>query len=247
MINKRKFELPPCYSLYWANIENSLLLNQRKVFDYLKIDLVQDFRDKKEHGSWIEEIIINSKDDIVVIADIDAFPIKREAYINGINEARRVGIFGLAQHSNLDSNNELYAGPMFLFIRRDLYFELGTPALSPTPKVDAAEIISILAKKAGYTPSLLFPTVTIEPKWSLGDRGVFGIGTFYGELEFFHLFESRMKSSLTLFESVANDIFNSNKLDFGYYIKIIKGNNSVIQKTKSFIERWPLWKRSYFL
>ena len=243
----RKFDLPPCYSLYWDNIENSLLLNQRKVFDYLEIDLVQDFRNRKEHGSWIEEIIINSEDDIVVIADIDAFPIKREAYIKGLKEARSVGIFGLAQHSNLDSNNELYAGPMFLFIRRALYFELGSPTLSPTPKVDAAEILSILAKKAGYSPSLLLPTVTLEPKWPLRDRGVFGIGTFYGELEFFHLFESRMKSSLTLFESVSDDVINSNKLNFDNYINIVRGNGSISQKIISFLNRLSIWKRFYFL
>lgn len=100
-----KNQLPECYSLYWKNISSSILLNQRKVFDFLGINLVQDLDDLREHGDWIKEKIETSNQEIIVIADIDAIPTSINSYIYGVKSAKKHGIFGLAQFSN----NDLYA------------------------------------------------------------------------------------------------------------------------------------------
>ena len=64
------------------------------------------------------------------------------------------------------------------------------------------------------------PTACVQPKWPLGHQGVFGIGTFYGDNEYFHLFESRLRKNQRIMSAVADDIVAGQGLDFGKYLRL---------------------------
>lgn len=215
-----------CHSLHWNNVDKVIISSQRQVFNHFNIDLIQHNDHGKEHGIWMEEVINDSNEEIIVFADIDAFPLNLEAFKEGIIKAENGIIYGLAQHSNLSVKNDMYAGPMFLFLKKDLYEKLGAPSLSPKGNFDAAEIISVKARELDVPIELIYPSTCLKPKWALKDKTVFGIGTFY-ENKFFHLFESRNKTSVRLFKTIADDIIRGNSFDFSEYLKIVNHESKI--------------------
>ena len=60
------------------------------------------------------------------------------------------------------------------------------------------------------------------PKWALKDQGIFGIGSFYGECEFFHLFESRHPHYEAILEAVVDDVVSGRPLNFQHYIGLVE-------------------------
>lgn len=217
-----------------------IIKSQKDVFDTLKIEIIQQHLDKKDHGEWMTGILQASKDeDIVFFCDIDAFPMKSSAFAKALEIVDDNKIFGLAQHSNRASSSEIYAGPMFLGVKRKLWAQLGIPSLKADARVDAGEILTLKARQAGIPVEMIYPTVCIKPKWGLGDAGVFGIGTFYGNLDFFHLFESRLRTSTELMAAVAHDIKASLPLNFGKYMSLVNkgGLCSKIEEFSSKLSR----------
>jgi len=65
------------------------------------------------------------------------------------------------------------------------------------------------------------PTSCLIPKWPLADKGLFGIGTFYGDCEFFHLFESRKPQYEKIFSAIVADVVSDQKLNFSKYLSIV--------------------------
>ena len=222
------------HSLHWKNISQSILNDQRMVFETLNIPLHQNLVDLKDHGEWMMELTeLAANDEVLVFCDIDAFPINPAGYNRAVEFAKSGGIFGLAQFSNHTLSNDLYAGPMFLSFRKSVWVELGKPSLRATTTADAGELLSIRAREADVPLMLVMPTSCIKPKWGLANRGVFGVGTFYGDNDFFHLFESRMKSSVGLFRLVASDVINGRPLDFNSYLGIYKRDSVYAWLSKS--------------
>lgn len=217
---------PIVYSLHWRNISSVIIESQKSVFKYLNIPLSQQENDGKDHGEWMTEILEKSDDeDIIIFCDIDAFPLNRSAYENSVAHARSGGVFGLAQFSNHLPGSEIYAGPMFMALSKSVWIQLGRPNLSASKTSDAAEILSILASDSGVSLQLSHPVCCIKSKWALANQGVFGIGTFYGKFDFFHLFESRQKSSVNLISRVADDIICARPLDFSTYLRLVPSEN----------------------
>jgi len=218
-------QIPPqirVHSLYWANISRAILSGQRTVYRTLGIPLVQHLNDQKQHGIWMTEILADAgADDVIVFSDIDAFPLSSAAYRRAVDYASRGGVFGLAQFSGHTETTDLYAGPMFLALRKSIWENMGSPELSDSPSLDAGEIISIRARELGIPVMLVNPCCCINPKWALAHAGVFGIGTFYGELEFFHLFQARADRSIELFSKVADDVIEGRTLNFAAYLQLM--------------------------
>lgn len=233
-------QTPTVYSLHWKNISPLIVKSQKAVFKHLNIPLSQQEIDRMDHGQWMTEILERSNDnDIVVFCDIDAFPLNRQAYERGLAYAHSGGVFGLAQFSNHIPTSEIYAGPMFMAVQKNVWIRLGCPSLSATKNADVAEMLSIRARHFGVPVMFVQPVCCVKSKWALANQGIFGIGTFYGELEFFHLFEARKKSSINLFAKVADDIICSRPLDFTTYLRLISSENfcdSVNKNIKSFLK-----------
>lgn len=213
---------PKVYSMHWNNISKGIREAQKSVFESLNIDLIQENADQQAHGVWMNEVIDrHASEDIMVFCDIDAFPLTHDAYLAAVQAAEAGLIFGLAQFSNHKDGQDLYAGPMFMAFRKRTWEALGRPSLKSNKHHDAAEILSAQARIHHVGVKLVMPSSCLEPKWALAEHGVFGIGTFYGQCEFFHLFESRQISHEALFAAVAEDVVAHRKLNFKRYLEII--------------------------
>lgn len=208
--------------MHWNNISKCIRDGQKSVFEVLNIDLTQENADQKSHGVWMNEVIDrHASEDIIVFCDIDAFPLTHDAYLAAVHAAEAGLIFGLAQFSNHKDGQDLYAGPMFMAFRKRTWEQLGCPNLKSNKHHDAAEILSAQARSRDVGMKLVMPSSCLEPKWALAEHGVFGIGTFYGRCEFFHLFESRQIAHEELFAAVVEDVVARRKLNFKRYLEII--------------------------
>jgi hypothetical protein len=240
--------IPNVYSMYWDNIPDLILKGQKSVFDFLRIPLIQENANEVSHGVWMNDVIDrHASDDVIIFSDVDAFPLKKDAYHRAVACAQRGGVFGLAQFSNHKKNTELYAGPMFMAFKKSTWEKLGRPQLKSSSANDAAEVISVLARQQQVELFLEMPTSCLIPKWSLAEHGVFGIGTFYGVCDFFHLFESRRPAYERLFESVVSDIVSAKKLNFKKYLEIVstaltEQKGSVVRK--GLLHRIKFWVKS---
>lgn len=213
--------------MHWNNISELILASQKGVFEALEIQLIQENADKMSHGKWMNEVVERHQpEDVLVFCDIDAFPLSRAAYARAVASARSGAVFGLAQFSNHKGTQDLYAGPMFMAFKKSTWEQLGRPSLERSKAFDAAEAISVQARKMASGLDLVRPTSCLIPKWALADQGIFGIGTFYGECEFFHLFESRLPAHEQLFQTVAADVIAGRKLDFSAYLGLTQSLHS---------------------
>lgn len=211
---------PKVFTFYQRNIPAAVLQGQRAVFDHFGIELVQVQDDSISHGDWVTGIFAPKGDDIVVVADIDAFPLNRAAFDRMVAGANEGALVGLAQVANHKDPRRIYAGPMFMAVRRSLYHDLGAPPMTRSATCDVAQALTDRVVAAGLPLTLISPRFAIQPKWALADQGVFGIGTFYGEMEFFHLFQSRKRNSVALFEAVAEGTI-AGRHDFARYLEIM--------------------------
>lgn len=217
---------PLVHSMHWDNISKDILHKQKMVFDALKIPLIQCNANNVEHGTWMNSILAScAEDEILVFSDIDAFPLNQDAYYRAVDAAQKGKVFGLAQFSNHKKTKEIYAGPMFMSFSKKTWRALGCPTLERSRDYDAAESLSFNCRTTGSPLELVFPTSTLIPKWALSDRGIFGIGTFYGDCEFFHLFESRKPKYESIFIAIAEDVTNGRPLNFEKYLSISLSEN----------------------
>lgn len=230
---------PTVHTMHWENIPTNILDKQKAVFAHLNIPLQQHLADKTPHGSWMVKILEQAhSDDIVVICDIDAFPLTRTAYEDAVAHAQAGKLYGLAQFSNHKPGNQIYAGPMFMAFRKRLWESLGAPDLRSSKLYDAAEIMSALARQHHIELVMVPPTTCLMPKWALGHEGVFGIGTFYGQNQFFHLFESRNPAYEAILDAVADDVTQCHPLDFAGYLALCQQLQGTSKPAK---KKWWKW------
>ena len=230
------------YSYCQSNISVTLRQTQKRVFDHLGINLVQQVDDKRSHGEWMQWLIEKHRDDdVVVIADIDAFPLNAESYHNLVRSAKSGAVSGLAQVANHKDPSRLYAGPMFIALRAELYRRLGSPSLKRWANGDVGQKITDLAHEHEVPVHLIEPKFALAPKWDFAGRGVFGIGTFYGNLDFFHLFESRSPENEQIFSAVAEGTI-SGKHDFAEYLRLAS-DQPLPQPVAKKQRGWPFVRR----
>jgi hypothetical protein len=217
---------PLVQSLYWNNIPALVLEKQAAVFRRLGIPLQQCNAHKVRHGVWMNECIAQAAaDDTLVFCDIDAFPMNLHAYQHAVHIASLGEVFGLGQFSNHRKTSEIYAGPMFLAFSKSTWERLGCPDMRSSPEYDAGEALSLAARREGVTLRIVKPSACVIPKYALGHEGIFGIGTFYGENDFFHLFESRDPAHEQILAAVADDVAAGRALDFANYLCIAERLN----------------------
>lgn len=220
------------HSFYRSNIAPQMVAAQAAVFEHLGIPLKQWLDDDLKHCNWIDQILRDESDgDLAVIADIDAFPLTRTAFDLFVQSAEGGAVTGMAQVANHLDPTRIYAGPMFMAVSRTLYQKLGGPSACETATADVAQSLSDAAVRDGVPVNLIYPRFAIQPKWALTDRGVFGVGTFYGDNEFFHLFQSRHASSVALFCAVAEGVV-AGRHDFDLYLAIMDQAERVKKKKR---------------
>lgn len=213
--------IPTVHTFYRSNIAPEMVEAQSNVFQHLGIPLKQWLDDTTTHCEWIDQILRSeSEDDLAVIADIDAIPLNRNGFQSMVDMAASGALVGLAQVANHKDPNRLYAGPMFMAISRRVFRELGAPSSCRTDQADVAQSLTDAAEANGIDVRLIYPRFAIQPRWPLAKEGLFGVGTFYGEQDFFHLFESRKSDALELFCAVSDGVI-AGEHDFGRYLSIL--------------------------
>lgn len=226
------------YSLYWNNINPEIIVNQKRVFETFNCTLVQQNIDKQDHGKWMQELVAKVNiHDVIVFADIDCIPLKKDAISHATRVAEAGGIFGLAQTSNhLNNPRHIYASPVFFAIKKSTWLNMGCPCFEANADNDVAQGLTKAAEEYGIKVKLAYPTSALIPKWPLADRGIYGIGTFYHS-SYFHLFESRGSNYESLFTAVAGDVLARKSLDFDKYLRIAKTcSNNRMESTKTSIQ-----------
>ena len=85
----------------------------------------------------------------------------------------------------------IYAGPCFLVVPTSVYRAVGQPSLEPDDGagLDVGARLTVACRAAGYRVKCLRPTAVEVPKYRLGDRVAFGLGTTYAGMVY-HAFES---------------------------------------------------------
>ncbi|MDO6728169.1 hypothetical protein Q4544_14615 [Cognatishimia sp. 1_MG-2023] len=212
---------PVVHSYYRSNIAPEMLKAQADVFEHFGVPLKQWKDDSRNHGEWITHVMREAKpDEVVMIADIDAFPLSFEAYNDMASKAQQGALAGLAQVANHIDKSKLYAGPMFMAVSSNMYREFGSPELIKNKVVDVAQILTNMAVVSNIPVQMVFPKFAIHPKWGLADQGIFGVGTFYGDDEFFHLFEARRSEAISLFVEVSKGVIKGSH-DYARYVEIL--------------------------
>ena len=211
---------PTVHTYYRDNIPAQLVKAQARVFEHFGIPLKQWLDNTLSHAEWLEQMLSNPTDDITVIADIDAFPLTRAGFDALVESAANGALAGLSQVANHKDPTRIYAGPMFMALPAGLYQDLGAPGLERTDTVDVAQILTDLSQARGKPVTLVPPRMAVQPKWALSDQGMFGVGTFYGEMAFFHLFQSRKRNSVELFCAVAEGTI-AGRHDFQTYLDVM--------------------------
>lgn len=214
-------DIPSTYTFYKSNVDPMIVEAQAAVFAHLEIPLVQQLDDTLDHSAWLTNTMRDDNlGELAVVADIDAFPLNRGGYLRLTDSAMKGSVSGLAQVANHKNPDHIYAAPMFMSVRRDIYKQVGAPDMARTKRSDVAQILTLCAEEKGVPISLIWPKFSISPRWSLAQYGVYGIGTFYGENEFFHLFEARRQQSKDLFLAVAEGVIRG-RHDFDRYLEIL--------------------------
>jgi hypothetical protein len=238
---------PIVVSMYWDNIPLMVLQKQREVFEVLQIPLKQELANGVRHGVWMNDVLRRAgPDDLVVFCDIDAFPLNRAAHEFALAQAQAGSVFGLAQFSNHRPTKDTYAGPMYMALQKGTWERLGRPDMRSSKTFDAAEGLSLAARSQGVPLTLVKPTACLVPKYALGNEGLFGIGTFYGDNDFFHLFESRDQINEQILEAVANDVIAGRPLQFGLYLQIAQASSDASSPLSSAKRgKWQAWFQNY--
>lgn len=213
-----------CLSMYWDSVAPGVLQAQRRVFRALGLPLTQLRTERTLQGDWMMAMLERAADDeIVVFCDVDAFPLKAEVFHRAVQVARDGGIFGVAQtSSHVPATTEVYAGPAFLAFSMPTWRDLGCPDLRATADADVAQLLTRLARRRNATIELLRPTACLEPRWALGNDGVFGVGTFYGEQEFFRMCEAKDARQQAVVHAVADDVIDGHQLSFRRYLEAMR-------------------------
>ena len=88
-------------SMYWDNIDRRVVDAQRRVFEHFGFSIDQQERTGWGHGAFLDEYMAGlGEDDVVLLMDIDCFPLNREIVDKAFAAAREGRLFGCAQSSN---------------------------------------------------------------------------------------------------------------------------------------------------
>ena len=199
------------YTLAWPDTNPDMIKAHSDVCKHLGVDVNYTIQ-RLPHGLWMNELLINSKADVVGFLDIDCVPTNKRVVEEAIAYCvENKSFVGIAQASNhIPPKSHIFAAPAFFFIWRDTWTKLGNPTFSEVPDLaDVAENVSYAAEMADIRYKTLYPVFyTKEPDegaWHLHTYGKYGIGTYFEE-GVYHLYEARMNNNVELFLDVAKNI-----------------------------------------
>lgn len=199
------------HSLYWNNSE-CFVKSHKKVMDHFEIPVQYHHIDGADHGTWIDWVMLNTKEDIIGIIDIDCVPIKPDTIKRSIDYViNNQSFIGLAQCANhIPPYSHVCGAAVYYFIDRKFWENLGKPSFKHNYRGDVSEEISWLAEERKIPYKALYPShferEPIGGVWRLSNYGYFGIGTVFGNCDVYHLYQGRFQQNVDLFVKRCDDI-----------------------------------------
>ena len=165
------------------------------------------------HGKWMNEVLNNTKDDVVGFIDNDCVPTNKQVIEMCFEYAfKKESFIGAAQATNhIPPCSHIFVAPGFHIMSKKCYEKLGRPTYSETKRSDVAEEVSYVAEEKGVKYRALYPTHYDSPStdglWALSNYGYYAIGTHYmGGI--YHLYQGRYQINVELFEKRCEQIVN---------------------------------------
>jgi len=208
-------------SLHWDNVDKDMLAAHKRVMDHFELP-VNYHGTNTNHGFWMDQVMNNSKSDVVVIIEPDCIPLNREKVMEYIKYAYHNETFiGIAQVSNhFPPKSHIYAAPGFYVMSKKVYTKLGAPSFTEERNCDTAEAVCYLAEDKGMRYRSLMPTCfekeSSEGLWPLGSLGYYGIGTVFDN-SIYHLYQSRMAENINMFVERCEQVINGTFTIEGFY------------------------------
>ena len=180
------------YSLYWDNIDTSIVAAQQSVCNHLGLKAEQHRIHGLDHGEWIDWVMSrNDGVDVFLFLDADCIPLTSDRLIHGFNQAASGTLYGAEGAANHIDPARSYAGAWYVFVNREMWNLLGRPSAKASPHNDICQLWTDVWYARSQNVELISPTACLEPRWDLPGRPkAYGTATTYGA-DCFHLFESR--------------------------------------------------------
>lgn len=197
------------YSYAINSLNPDVIFYQKKVFDKFNLSLTQ-LVSENNHAFGLSQIIKQSKEDYLIIFDIDCIPLSFDFFdliLKDIQDNNTLaGAIGCANHKN---PNKLYIHPCFMSFNKQLYFECGSPCLEEYEDGDVAQKFTDVCLLKNKNVKYWEITDSKDKIWELKPMNMkFGHGTIFRNL-IYHQYQIRMQSQQKCFIDKCIQILNT--------------------------------------
>jgi len=198
------------FSLYWDNIDDRIVDQQKKVMDKMQLPIQQHRIHLYEHGSWMEWVMRKSRD-LILFVDIDCIVLDRKKVLDYAEKGSNgtlVGNIQATNHLGEEVASRTFAAPSFLFVNKIMWETLNKPSFKSSSHGDIAQGLTDMWRHRGVPVELIPITHVEKPKWNLPEQELaYGIGTTFGDCNY-HLFESRENVNIDRFLAKCDGVLN---------------------------------------
>ena len=206
------------YSFCTTDLNPDIAYCQRQVFENFNLKIEQYIETPsndtyKQHGECINKIIEQSKEDYLIIFDIDSIPLNKNFYniiVNDIYDKNTLaGAVGCANHLNPD---KVYVHPCFMAFHKKLYFDCDCPPLHAYGDCDVAQRFTDVCMFKNKKIKYWEVTDSYDRIWDLKTYNTkFGHGTIFKNL-IYHQYEVRMQNQQQQFIDKCKEVINNSDL-----------------------------------
>jgi hypothetical protein len=197
------------FSLYWDNVDDQIVWNQKRVMDMHGVHVQQHKIHNFDHGEWMDWVMNKEVGDAVLFMDIDCIMLDKDKALDWVSKAGNgtlVGNIQATNHMGKEIASKTFAAPSFLAVNKIMYKTLGSPSFKAGPYGDVAQALTDTWRWRGV-PVELIPVTGFEiAEWDLpGKPQSYGVGTTFDNC-IYHLFKSREQENIERFVRKCNGV-----------------------------------------
>ena len=211
------------FSYVTKDLNPEIAKYQKMVFEKFNLKITQVFGDAikkyngefdyEDHPNGLSNIVKNSRDDYLIIFDIDCIPLSYDFYPLLLDQIKdKNTLAGAIQCANHINKNKSYVSPAFCGFSRHLYLNCDSPSFNTDRTLitgcDSMQRYTDVCLK--LNKNIIFWNVTDSgnKKWDiLSHNTKFGNGTIYENM-IYHQFEIRFETNHNQFIDKCKKILN---------------------------------------
>ena len=199
------------FSLYWDNIDDRIVWNQKKVMEKHDMYVQQHRIHNFDHGTWMDWVMSKEVGDAVLFMDIDCIITNKDKALEWISKAGNgtlVGNIQATNHMGEQIASKTFAAPSFLTVNKVMYKTLGDPSFKAGPHGDVGQLLTDTWRWRGVPVELIPISSFEEALWDLpGNPQSYGVGTTFDNCNY-HLFKSREQENVERFLRKCDEVLN---------------------------------------